>query len=834
MVLLGMLLISGLAVAQKSTNTTFQVRGVLLDSLTHDGEPYATIKVVKKENPEKAVKMFVTAADGKFQEKINGRGNFVITLSSVGRKPVIRDFTVQRSGQVVDLGTLYITDAVNELGVVEVVAQKPLVKSDIDKIEYNIQDDPDAETNSVLEMLRKVPMVTVDGEDNIQVNGSSSFQVYVNGKPNNMMTNNPTEVLKSMPANTIKHIEVITNPGAKYDAEGVGGILNIVTIGGGFEGYTVTISGRARNTGVGGGFFGTVQKGKFTLSARYDHNYNDNPRRYSGGTRRTVGQVTANSSDLEYYNTSKGRTTFQAGSLEASYEIDTLRLLSASFGMWGGRNKNDAEGNTTATMPGADNLLYKYSTVSHNESSWYSIDGGIDYQRLFSVKDRMLTFSYKINTHPETSDSYTTYEDNEAAADWEAFLRRMQDQHNDGSQNTTEHTLQADFTTPFGELHSFETGVKYIRRNNISEDDRYVREAGTRDEYVFDEDYSSHYRHVYNILAAYAGYALKMKKLSGRVGVRYEHTIEDVEYRLGRGDDFTKNFDDVVPSISLGWKLSDLSNLRLGYNMRIYRPGIWALNPYLDDSNPTNVSQGNPNLESEKNHNFTFGYSNFTSKFNLNLSVRYGFSNNGIESVSTLMRDSDIPGLMNPTGKEVLYTTYRNIGKSKRVAFSGYVNWNATATTRLYANAFGGYTYMEGANGQRNDGWNVAAFGGIQQTLPKDWRISLNCFGMTPWLSLQGEGNSYFDYSININKSFLKKRLTVSAFASNFAKKYNRETSNMADANFVQDSWNRYSRQRFGMSISYRFGDLKASVKKVARGISNDDVKTEGGEGVGE
>ena len=226
--LLIMLVISSLVAAQNAA-PPFQIKGVLLDSLTQEGEPYATIKIVKKEAPAHALKMLVTDMKGKFQEKVPGTGDFVMTISSIGRNTIVKDFTVKAGEKVVDFGTLYITDASNELGQVEVVAQKPLVKADIDKIEYNVQDDPDSKSNSVLEMLRKVPLVTVDGEDNIKVNGSSSFKVYVNGKPNNMMSNNPTEVLKSMPANSIKHIEVITNPGPKYDAEGVGGILNIVT-----------------------------------------------------------------------------------------------------------------------------------------------------------------------------------------------------------------------------------------------------------------------------------------------------------------------------------------------------------------------------------------------------------------------------------------------------------------------------------------------------------------------------------------------------------------------------------------------------------------------------
>lgn len=832
--LLIMLVVSSLVAAQNAA-PLFQIKGVLLDSLTQEGEPYATIKIVKKEAPAHALKMLVTDMKGKFQEKVPGTGNFVMTISSIGRNTIVKDFTVKAGEKVVDFGTLYVTDASNELGQVEVVAQKPLVKADIDKIEYNVQDDPDSKSNSVLEMLRKVPLVTVDGEDNIKVNGSSSFKVYVNGKPNNMMSNNPTEVLKSMPANSIKHIEVITNPGPKYDAEGVGGILNIVTVGSGLEGYTATFSGNVSNMGAGGGLFGTIKSGKLTVSARYNYNYSDRPRSYSGGTRRTVGAITDGSSDLDYSGDSKGHGNFQSGSMEASYEIDTLRLITMSFGLWGGGNNSNGLSNTFATMPGTGDDLYQYVSNNRSKSSWYSIDGGIDYQRMFHVKDRMLTFSYKINTRPESSDSYSTYDYDmeDVAPDWQDFMKRMKNQHNDGSQNTTEHTFQADYTTPIGKIHTLEAGAKYILRDNSSEDDRYEQATATQADYEFDNDHSSHYKHQNDILAAYLGYGLKVKKISGRLGVRYEHTKQEVKYLLGKGDNFDKNFDDLVPSASIGYKLTDMSNLRLGYNMRIYRPGIWYLNPYLDDSNPTNISQGNSHLDSEKSHSFNLSYSNFTQKFNINLSARYSFTNNSIERVTEQKKDTDIPGLQNPTGKEVLYSTYQNIGKSKNASLSAYVNWNATSNTRIYANLYGNYTYMEGANGLKNDGWNLFAYGGAQQSLPHDWRISLNIYGQTPWIMLQGKGSSFFDYGLSVNKSFLKKRLTLSAFASNFFKKYMHPTSSIEGVGFIQDSWNRYTRQRFGMSISYRIGELRASVKKAARTISNDDVKSGGGEGGG-
>lgn len=828
--LLILLTCTQLLTAQQKESTSFQIQGILLDSITRQGEPYATIKVARKESPQKAVKMLVSDMNGKFKERVPGSGSFLLIITSVGRTTITRPFTASQGEKLIDFGTMLVSDASNELGQIEVVAQKPLVKADVDKIEYNIQDDPDSQSNSLLEMLRKVPLVTVDGEDNIKVNGSSSFKVYVNGRPNNMMSNNPTEVLKSMPANSIKHIEVITNPGPKYDAEGVGGILNIVTVGSGMEGYTATFSGNVSNNGGGGSLFSTVQKGKLTVSARYNYDYSKQPKSHSGGTRTTLPErLTEHSSDVLYENSNKGNHRFHAGSLEASYEIDTLRLVSMSFGLWGGGYRGDRDGHQLGSHPSLGEL-YEYATVGRTKNSWFSIDGGIDYQRLFHTQNRMLTFSYKINTNPSTSDDYTDYVNKTAVPEWEDFIHRLTNLHTDGKQHTTEHTFQVDYTTPIGKLHTIEGGVKYILRDNAADNDRYEQTSDSPEaDYAFDEEYSSHYKHQNDILAAYLGYGLKWKKLSGRLGLRYEFTHQEVKYLLGKGEDFQKDFNDLVPSASIGYQLTDLSNLRLGYNMRIYRPGIWYLNPYLDDSNPSNLSQGNPNLNSEKSHNLNLSYSNFTQKFNLNVGIHYSFTNNSIEHVNTLMQDTEIPGLQNPTGKEVLYSTYYNMGKNRTVGLNGYINWNATSNTRLYLNINGSYVYIKGAENLKNDGWTMFAFGGIQQTLPKDWRISLNLMGQTPWIMLQGKGSRFFDYNLSVNKSFLKKRLTLSAYASNFFKKYKRNSSHLEDVNFVQDSYNRYTRQRFGFSISYRIGELKASVKKAARSISNDDVK--GGEG---
>ena len=823
---------------QRTAAPSYTLKGVLLDSLTQEGEPYATIKIVKKSAPQKALKMAVTDLNGKFQEKLTvAPGNYVATFSSVGKVTLVKDFTVKAGDKVIDLGQLNMAEATNELKGIEIVAQKPLVKVDVDKIEYNIEDDPDSKTNTVMEMLRKVPLVTVDGEDNIKVNGSSSFKIHVNGKPNNMMSNNPKDVLKSMPANTIKHIEVITSPGAKYDAEGVGGILNIVTVGGGFEGYTATFRASGSNRGAGAGGYATIKSGKLTLTGNYNYNYNTTPKSYSNSFRENFDSE--DQKYLESNSTSDYDGSFQYGNLEASYEIDTLRLLTASFGMYGGSNDNNSDGLTTMWNANRDVLAYQYGSLSDGSGSWYSMRGNVDYQRTSKKnKDRMITLSYKISTQPQNSDYYTKYRDIKDPFELEIIEKfLLNNSHSDGKTNTTEHTFQVDYTTPIGKLHTIEVGGKYIIRNNLS-DNKLFEAKGATDDYEYNNDRSSKYKHMNDILAAYLGYTLRYKGFSFKPGVRYEYTAQDVKYlagAIGPEADFSTNYNDFVPSVTMGIKIGKTQNLRGGYNMRIWRPGIWNLNPYFDNQNPMFINQGNPNLKSEKSHSFDLSYSSFTSKFNINLSLRHSFNNNGIERISRLITDKDGEifegGHKAPYG--ALYSTYGNIGKSRETGLNFYLNWNASPKTRIYVNGRGNYSDLRSpAQELHNYGWNASAYGGIQQTLPGKVRLSLNGGGSTPRISLQGKGSGYSYYSLGLSRSFLKEeRLSLNIYCSNVLEKYRTYNNHTEGANFISKSSSKYPSRYYGFSISYRLGELKASVKKAARSIDNDDVKGGGGGG---
>lgn len=830
--LISMALILMLALCAKAQNTqhSYTITGVVADSVTHEGEPYATLTIARADSAAKPVKQALTDIKGRFSISSSGTGSYLLMVRSMGRKPMQRAYTVDATTRTIDLGTLLLQDGGNQLETVEVVAYKPLVKADIDKIAYSVEDDPEANTNTVIEMLKKVPMVTVDGQDNIRVNGNSSFKIYVNGKPNNMMTKNPKEVLKSMPASSIKKIEVITNPGPKYDAEGVGGILNIVTEGKGPEGYNATFSGRANNSSYGGGLYATVKQGKLTMSVNYNASSNHSPKGYTYSDRSQIGTDGTVTSSTVADGYTKGHSLWQGGDIEASYEIDTLRLITGSFSLSKFTSKRDALNTAFSTVPATGQRLYGYRSPSHSKENWDDYSASLDYQRSFSVKDRLLTLSYRLESSPSTSDSRYLYTDREAADDWQTFIDRMRDQRMDGDENTMEHTFQIDYTTPFAKHHTWEAGVKYILRRNKSDNDRYNLGTGDKDE-TYDSDNSSHYRHHNDILAAYTGYGLTLDKWSARLGLRYEHTLQKVEYLLGRGTNFHKNFDDLVPSARLGYKFSDATNLSLGYKMRINRPGIWYLNPYLDDRIPDAISQGNPNLDTEKSHAVDLQFSSYNSKLTYTLTGTYRFVNNSIESVDRLVNDRDIEGLPNPTGKDVIYSSYANIGHIQYAGLMAYANWTPITNTRITLNGSVGYSHMSDGQSLRNHGWCTNIDASLQQTFAKTWIFNASYYVQTPQPTLQGKDARYQWYNFSLSKSFMDKRLTLTAYIINpFGKRYFCYRSETVADNFRTTASSSWCQLYYGVSVRFRIGKLKASVKHTERTVENNDVK-QGGRG---
>ena len=213
--------------SQNESKITYTIKGIVVDSVSGETIPFCTVSAAKQKMPMVNIKRLAADVSGKFSMEMNMKDTLLLKFEAVGMKTLMKKVIVAE--KTTDLGKIALGAANKTLGEVTVMATKPLVKMDLDKLTYDMKSDPESQSSNVLDMLRKVPLVTVDADENIQVKGKSNFKIFMNGKPTNMISSNPAQVLKSIPSNTIKSIEVITEPGPKYEAEGLSGIINIVT-----------------------------------------------------------------------------------------------------------------------------------------------------------------------------------------------------------------------------------------------------------------------------------------------------------------------------------------------------------------------------------------------------------------------------------------------------------------------------------------------------------------------------------------------------------------------------------------------------------------------------
>lgn len=820
--MLAALALAAAATAGAQEKGSLLVKGQLADSLSGAADPYATVRLYPAGKKEPAA-VTTSDAQGRFSLACPAAGSYRLEVVALGRQTVERTFSVAAGAPATDLGTIHTLEASTTLGEATVTAAQPLVTSQIDRLSYSMADDPDAQTSTMLDMLRKVPLVTVDGQDNIQVNGTTSFKVYVNGKPNKMMSDNPSIVLKSFPANVVKKVEVITDPGAKYDAEGVAGILNIVTATEAeTSGYTLTPNLQWGNRGGGGSLFAMMQTGKLTLSA----NGGVQQRKSTGTSTVTEREAFADPVNhlLRTDESGKGDGLFGFGSLEASYEFTPKDLLTVDFDFFRGRQKNRA-GGTTEQLDEQESPIFSYRRDQRVSNHFGNISTSVDYQHQFAKEDQHLTLSYRYNHELHRTESTNRYSD---LFQVPGYLD-LNDTYIDPDAKEHEHTGQIDFTTPLRDHHTLSVGAKYIFRNNRSDNTEKSRPAGSAADVPFEKDQlrSLLYRHKNGIAAGYAEYIYKLQKFSLRAGLRFESSHIRVTYP-GRTDHtpFSTTLNDWVPSLNLGFNLSPTMLLRASYNTRIGRPDITYLSPYVDHSSPVSITYGSPELTSERAHNFELNFSSFKQKFSINATLRYTLSTNGLTAYSFL----DDNG--------ILHTTYDNCLHNKTLAGSLFLNWMLTKTTTFTANAELNYrdfkTYRAAAR-NHNYGFGGGFFSMLRQELP--WKLKLGLGGgyRRGEIDLMGRQSSFHFYFGSLSRSFLRDdRLTVTLSAFNlFTPDMDFETKQATPDYRQLTRFSIHGFNTFAVGLSWRFGELKASVKKATRTIENDDVKTQDNHGSG-
>lgn len=771
-----------------------------------NAEEYATFRIFEIPDTARMIIGNVTDSDGYLDAQLPKAGDYRLVISAAMKQPVTVDFSVTDSQPVADLGILNTELAGETLDEVVVTAQRPLVTKEIDRIGYDVQADGDASTSSLREILKKVPLVSVDEEGNIKVNGSDNFKIYRNGRPNNAFTKNAKDIFAAIPASTIRKIEVITDPGAREDAESSGVILNIVTVS------TVSMSGATGSIGTyyqssfgpQGNVFLMTQYKKLTLSASggvYSYLWKNN---YEEENSRIKYEDTGD----ELETTSNYGISNLGGffNVEGSLELDTLNLLTTSLSGFINSNSCNIASNQTMFKPNGD-IDYSFNQNSYFRKYGYTdIDFNLDYQRSTRLKGETITLSYRLSH---------TRQDQDQTTDYNFIIGRpfgYTSNLSDFDMKFSEHTFQLDWSRPYGSHFKLDTGAKYILRKSHSTTHQTLVDVA--------QTYND-FEHTYNILGLYADARVTYGKFSARAGVRYEYSRLQADFLSGDQENFHASLNDVVPNASVALNMGDASMWKLSYNRRIQRPGISYLNPAVSIY-PNSVSFGNPDLESATLDNLLLNYNLTKNKFMLDLTLSYLTTNNGIGSVQWT------------DDNNITYSTYDNSTHRRNVSFSIFYQWQITdKTSWMFNGKIGWDKYSLRTDGSRFElsRPNGYFYTRLQQKLPWELTLSLSSnyssgYCSSPFSYLVFHGSA-IGYSVGLRRSFLKnKTLDVNISLDNLGLKDRTGFTHYLNSGKNGLRTEKYNyRQGVSIGINWRFGNLRAQVKKTGKSISNDDLE---------
>jgi outer membrane receptor protein involved in Fe transport len=788
------------------------VKGIVMDSIANKPMGYVTV-VLQDAKTQQSVKGSLTKEDGSFEVKSVTGKSYQLVFASVGYKN--KTISISGTDADVNVGKVFLSVSSNQLKEVSVTAMKPLMKQEVDRISYDVQADPESKALTALDMMRKVPLLTVDAEDNIKLKGSGNYKILINGKESALVAKSPSDVLRAMPATNIEKIEVITTPPAKYDAEGLAGIINIITKKNADQGYNANINGRYNSVwGPGLNINGSVKEGKFGLSM------------FAGGNRRN--NFDANFGNVQTFN--NGQQQIQAGvyhnagnnhygAAELSYEIDSLNLLTGSFQLFKGNNGQD-NGQSTDFLNSDGSTDREYQQQTTGYATFQGMDASINYQLGFrKKKDRLLTLSYKYSYSPNTQNLNNLFLErlNYPQSIQPDFMQYV----NAGEKA---HTIQVDYAEPF-KMVTLEVGGKAILRNDFSDFQRSDLDSATN-HYNLNPLYTDNFNYHQDVYSLYNSYQVKWNKYTAKIGLRLEHTDVNADFS-SVNTTVNQSYNNLIPSISIQ-RAFKTSSINFGFTQRIQRPGIYQLNPFVDNSNPQYVTTGNPNLRPELNNNFEVTYSNF-SKSSFNVGLSYSFSNNSIQNVTNLKVDN-VPNAKPDT---VTLTTYQNLGSNRTLGLNLNTNLNITTKLSLNLNGQVSNVWLKGTyNGQfyANSGLIGNAFGSLSYKFDKGYRLGLDAGFFSGQVELQGTSSNYIFNSFVLTKEFLDKKATISFVVNNPESKYHNNSNNTTTPQFHQYGYNYDPYRTIAVRFGYRFGKLNSQIKKEQHGINNDDTKG-GGKG---
>ncbi len=782
-----------------------KVSGTLVDSTTNKPIEFAAVVLYDAEK-DKEVNGGMTNEKGKFKMDGLKPGKYTLKISFLGYEPkTIANIETTPKKPDVKFDKINLQPSQVALDAVEIEAEAPVIENKIDKIVYNAEKDATNQGGDATDVMRKVPLVSVDLEGNVQLRGSGNVRILINGKPSALFSSgNIGDALKSIPADQIKNVEVITTPSAKYEGEGTAGIINIITKKKTVEGVSGSV-----NTSIGtrqnnAGLNLNAAKGRFGFNAGSSLWYSW-PRDGTNSFYREdyVGDLTRVLDQQGITNTSRLGFNGRAG---AFYDLNAYNSFSTNIRFYGFTFDND--GDTDALFEDPINNIYQDYTRSQIANSLTSgYDWTTDYRHTFKKPEQEWSVAYQLNGRINDSNTDIIQTGNDE------FLNLDEEAINKG--RNRESTIQTDYVHPFGKVLKWEVGAKGVLRN-INSDYTYT---------LFDKvdpNRSDIFNYQQNVYAGYSSFNFDFNDKYGVIaGVRYEHT--DISGEFETNEALVDNdYGNVLPSVIVSRKLPNFQSIKIGYSKRIQRPSLFYINPYAQMADRRNVTVGNPNLDPELTDQVELTYNTFIKGLMLNASVYYKHTNDIISQLTSVNND-------------ITVNTFQNVGVKNAYGMNLFASKNFKNKFDLRA-SFNISRFKISSQlpeiDLSNEGYEYNGFGMAGYNFNKGFKAEVFTFFRSPNRTLQGNVPSFSMLMIGAKKEIFKKKGSigiriVEPFFENKSFK-----SDLAGDNFYQETDFTIPFRSFGINFSYRFGKMDFNNRPRRSKIKNDDSK-QGGDSSG-
>ncbi|MFI5138752.1 MAG: TonB-dependent receptor domain-containing protein [Sphingobacteriales bacterium] len=778
-----------------------KITGHVTDSITKQPVDYATVSIYKQGS---ASPFNGASTDPKGAFTVDGipNGDYKITVEFLGyKRHTIAHVIISNNNKNVSLGTVLLSPLQNQLKEVNITAAGPTVENKIDKLVYSPGNDLTSQGGVALDVLQKVPMVSVDINGNVELMGNTNIQFLINGKPSTIFGSSITDALQAIPASQIKNIEVITNPGAKYDAAGTGGIINIVLKDNNVQGVNGSVNLSAGTRLENGSFNINAKKGKVGVSAFFSGNENLTSETPSSGNRSTFNNARDSVTNLAQNGLSNFKRSGYRSGLSFSWDITPKDALTASVNFNHFGNNSNGYVNNRQTTTYLNNPPIDTNSINKSTSRFFdnSTDFSLSYKKTFKNKEQELDVLYNqsFGTNQNNYSQETDYTNL-------TFPPLGSIGNNPGTDKETD--MSIDYVQPVADGFTIETGAKATIENISNSVNTQMLANGA---YVPNAHQTYGFNYGRKVFAYYlsANFSLFNKFIDGKAGLRDEYTSSDF---TSSSTDFPNatipSYNILAPSFVLSHKLDKTQTIKFSYSYRLERPQYRSLNPFYNISDPHNISVGNPELKPELGHNFELGYNkSFAKGVNVYVAGFYRYNTDDLQSFTTVDSVLNVGGV---TYHNVALTQSYNIGKETTEGINLFGSVPAGKFT-FRSNMFFADRITDNPGSPQVQGFMYRINLNTSYEFVKDLAAEFFINYRSSQRTIQGTNPAFLFYNFAVRKQFMNKKASIGLTAANPFNQYVNVNSTTYGANFNQSSLRQIPLRSFGISLMYKFGKME-------------------------